>query len=91
MYFAGQITLQAGLDIFSIIKHFTWIIKFFIFIQTIQITGELEVGYVSSETPMVVYLNVHTAIEQLRQKVEREGKNAIGPRVSRSLKLLKTP
>ena len=30
---------------------------------------------------MVVYLNVHTAIEQLRLKVEREGKNAIGPRV----------
>lgn len=48
---------------------------------TVQVTGELEVGYVSSETPMVVYLNVHTAIEQMRQKVEREGKNSIGPRV----------
>ena len=73
------------------IFHHQIIYFIFIIIQTIQITGELEVGYVSSETPMVVYLNVHTAIEQLRQKVEREGKNAIGPRVSRSLKLLKTP
>ncbi|XP_066911725.1 protein CLP1 homolog [Clytia hemisphaerica] len=48
---------------------------------TVQVTGEVEVGYVSSETPMVVYLNVHTAIEQIRQKVEKEGKNTIGPRV----------
>lgn len=48
---------------------------------TVQVTGELEVGYVSSETPMVVYLNVHMAIEQMRQKVEKEGKNTIGPKV----------
>jgi len=42
----------------------------------------LEVGYVASETPMIIYLNAHMAIEQLRQKVEKEGKNTIGPRVS---------
>ena len=47
-----------------------------------QVTGEVEVGYVSSETPMVIYLNVHMAIEQMRQKVEKEGKNTIGPKVA---------
>lgn len=48
---------------------------------TVEVTGELEVGYVSGETPMVVYLNVHMALEQMRQKVEKEGKNLVGPKV----------
>lgn len=46
-----------------------------------KIEGELEVGYVSGETPMVVYLNVHMAIEQMRQKLEKENRKAFGPRV----------
>ena len=57
------------------------------FILFTQITGECEVAYVSSETPMIVYLNVHTAIEQIRQKVEKEGKNTIGPRVKSFFKI----
>ena len=40
-----------------------------------KIEGEL------GETPMVVYLNVHMAIEQMRQKLEKENRKAFGPRV----------
>jgi len=49
---------------------------------TVEVTGKLEVGYISAETPMVVYLNVHTALEQMRQKLEKDTKStAIGPKV----------
>lgn len=48
---------------------------------TVQIEGELEVGYVSGETPMVIYLNVHMSIEQMRQRREKQNNKAIGPRV----------
>lgn len=48
---------------------------------TVEITGELEVCYVSSETPMVIYLNVHMALEQIRQKLDKEDGLVIGPRV----------
>ena len=45
-------------------------------------TGNLEVGYISGETPMVVYLNVHMALEQMRQKIEKESKKLVGPKVN---------
>jgi len=48
----------------------------------VEVEGEIEVGYISGETPMVVYLNVHMAIEQIRQKVEKlEGEKLVGPKV----------
>ncbi|KAK2562120.1 Protein CLP1-like protein [Acropora cervicornis] len=39
-----------------------------------------EWSYVSKETPMVMYLNLHMALEQMRQKVENT-ESDIGPRV----------
>lgn len=47
----------------------------------VEITGSLEVCYISSETPMVVYLNVHMALEQMRQKIDKEDGLVIGPKV----------
>jgi len=47
----------------------------------VQVEGNVEVGYISGETPMVIYLNVHMAIEQMRQKVEKEEPRGTGPRV----------
>jgi hypothetical protein len=32
--------------------------------------------YSSKETPMIMYLNTHAALEQLRQKAEQEQVNA---------------
>ena len=50
--------------------------------NTIQVLGELEVGYISAETPMIIYLNVHMALEQMRQKVEKQQSAIkIGPKV----------
>lgn len=43
---------------------------------TIQVTGKMEVDpYTSKETPMIMYLNTHAALEQLRQKAERDSKD----------------
>ena len=40
--------------------------------------------YTSGETPMVIYLNVHMALEQMRQKVEKgEGTKTVGPKVGK--------
>lgn len=40
-----------------------------------QVQGKMEVDpYTSKETPMLMYLNTHAALEQLRQKAE-ENKN----------------
>lgn len=47
---------------------------------TVRVEGEPIVMYVSEETPMVMYLNSHIAVDQLRHSREQEGK--IGPRVS---------
>lgn len=45
----------------------------------IHVTNEPDVIYVARETPMIQYLNVHSAIEQMRVKAEeRESK---GPSV----------
>ena len=47
---------------------------------TMRVEGEPQVIYVSEETPMVMYLNSHIAVDQLRHRREQEGQ--IGPRVS---------
>jgi len=40
---------------------------------TVQVTGKMEVEpYTSKETPMIMYLNTHAALEQLRQTAEKE-------------------
>ena len=43
-------------------------------------TGNLEDAYVAKETPMVYYLNIHTALEQLRTTADKD--KTAGPRVS---------
>lgn len=48
---------------------------------TLELDGQLEAAYVSSETPMVIYLNLHVALEQLREKAERQEPPAMGPKV----------
>ncbi|KAL4234900.1 Cleavage polyadenylation factor subunit clp1 [Mactra antiquata] len=45
----------------------------------IKLSGRTEVAYISMETPMVVYLNAHVALEQMRQKSEKE--ETRGPRI----------
>lgn len=44
---------------------------------TLEIRGKTDVSYIAKETPMVMYLNVHAALEQLRKKAEVE--NSRGP------------
>uniref|UniRef100_A0A8C4SH97 Polyribonucleotide 5'-hydroxyl-kinase Clp1 n=1 Tax=Erpetoichthys calabaricus TaxID=27687 RepID=A0A8C4SH97_ERPCA len=46
---------------------------------SVQLTGKTEVAYVSRDTPMLLYLNTHAALEQMRQQAEKE--NERGPRV----------
>ncbi|XP_072354132.1 polyribonucleotide 5'-hydroxyl-kinase Clp1 [Scyliorhinus torazame] len=46
---------------------------------SVQLRGRTEVAYVSRETPMLLYLNCHAALEQMRQQAEREDER--GPRV----------
>ena len=43
-------------------------------------TGNLEDAYVAKETPMIFYLNIHTALQQLRTTAETSGSG--GPRVN---------
>lgn len=47
---------------------------------TVEVSGPPEWSYVSKETPMVMYLNLHMALEQMRQKAENS-ESEIGPRV----------
>jgi hypothetical protein len=42
--------------------------------------GSIEDAYVSKETPMVFYVNIHTALEQMRTKAETDIE-CRGPRV----------
>jgi polyribonucleotide 5'-hydroxyl-kinase len=42
-------------------------------------TGNIEDVYVARETPMIFYLNIHTALEQMRVAAESSGQ--MGPRV----------
>lgn len=36
----------------------------------LQLTGKTDVSYISKETPMIQYLNCHSALEQLREHAE---------------------
>lgn len=45
----------------------------------VQLEGEAQHAYVSTETPMVTYLNTHAALEKLRERAEATGGS--GPRV----------
>lgn len=44
---------------------------------TLAIRGKTDVSYVAKETPMVQYLNTHTALEQLRKTADEN--NGQGP------------
>jgi len=47
---------------------------------TVEVQGNLEVEpYSSKETPMMIYLNTHAALEQLRQKAEQAQDGSRGP------------
>ncbi|XP_069089164.1 polyribonucleotide 5'-hydroxyl-kinase Clp1 [Pleurodeles waltl] len=46
---------------------------------SVMLSGEPEVAYVSKDTPMLLYLNIHTALEQMRRQAEKEDER--GPRV----------
>ncbi|GFG35312.1 hypothetical protein Cfor_10314 [Coptotermes formosanus] len=43
----------------------------------IELRGKTDVSYVAKETPVVMYLNAHAALEQLRKKAETD--NSRGP------------
>jgi len=43
--------------------------------------GQVEVAYISTETPMVMYLNLHMALEQMREQADKPDKQELGPRV----------
>jgi len=40
---------------------------------TVEVTGKTEVAYIAKETPMIIYVNTHAALEHMRQKAEDEG------------------
>ncbi|XP_014774939.1 polyribonucleotide 5'-hydroxyl-kinase Clp1 [Octopus bimaculoides] len=46
---------------------------------SIKLIGKTEMAYVSKETPMVMYLNVHGALEQMKRKASEE--LTPGPRI----------
>jgi polyribonucleotide 5'-hydroxyl-kinase len=48
-------------------------------------TGNLEDAYVAEETPMIFYLNIHTALEQMRN--DAAANQTRGPRVTFNYKL----
>ncbi|XP_078492272.1 polyribonucleotide 5'-hydroxyl-kinase Clp1 [Ciona intestinalis] len=52
---------------------FTW------FGCSVKLSGKVEASYVSKDTPMVIYLNTHAAVEQLRKSAEQD--DIRGPRV----------
>lgn len=43
----------------------------------VELRGKTDVSYVAKETPVVMYLNAHAALEQLRKKAEAD--NSRGP------------
>lgn len=45
---------------------------------TVQLSGRTEVAYVSKDTPMLLYLNTHTALEQMQQQ-DRPSWGRLGP------------
>lgn len=50
-----------------------------------HLQGRTEVAYVAKETPMVMYINTHAALEQMREKAESD--NTRGPRVGLTCQL----
>lgn len=50
-----------------------------------HLQGRTEVAYVAKETPMVMYINTHAALEQMREKAESD--NTRGPRVGLTYQL----
>lgn len=38
----------------------------------IELVGQTEGAYVAKQTPMVIYLNTHAAMEQMRMQAERD-------------------
>ncbi|KAF7707041.1 polyribonucleotide 5'-hydroxyl-kinase Clp1 isoform X2 [Silurus meridionalis] len=46
---------------------------------SVSLSGKTEVAYISKDTPMLLYLNTHAALEQMRRQAERD--NERGPRV----------
>lgn len=51
------------------------------FFDYYYIMGQVEVAYISTETPMVMYLNLHMALEQMREQADKPDKQELGPRV----------
>ncbi|KAL0176148.1 hypothetical protein M9458_028478, partial [Cirrhinus mrigala] len=45
---------------------------------SVSLSGKTEVAYISKDTPMLLYLNTHAALEQMRRQAEKE--NERGPR-----------
>lgn len=45
----------------------------------VNMYGKMEVAYTATNTPMVMYMNVHSALEQMR--IKAEGEMGRGPRV----------
>lgn len=54
--------------------------------NTIILLSSPQVAYVSKDTPMLLYLNTHAALEQMRKQAERD--NERGPRVCLNGELL---
>lgn len=46
---------------------------------TLELVGRPDGAYVAKHTPMVIYLNTHAALEQMRQQADRD--NSRGPRI----------
>nr|XP_055033873.1 polyribonucleotide 5'-hydroxyl-kinase Clp1 [Misgurnus anguillicaudatus]XP_055033874.1 polyribonucleotide 5'-hydroxyl-kinase Clp1 [Misgurnus anguillicaudatus] len=46
---------------------------------SVSLSGKTEVAYVSKDTPMLLYLNTHAALEQMRRQAEKDHER--GPRV----------
>ena len=53
---------------------------FFIYLTLLHISGVVDGAYVSRETPMLMYLNLHAALDQMREKAKKNP-GLTGPRV----------
>ena len=40
----------------------------------VTLQGQTEVAYTSNDSPMIIYLNNHVALEQMREKADKTGK-----------------
>jgi polyribonucleotide 5'-hydroxyl-kinase len=49
-----------------------------------HISGVVDGAYISRETPMLMYLNLHAALDQMREKAKKNP-GLTGPRVCISL------